>query len=59
VDHGRLRLRVSQFYRALNSRDLALLEQNWDTSYEVAIDNWLGGTMRGSPLVAPEHRHIF
>jgi hypothetical protein len=50
---------LAQFYRALNSRDLALLEQNWDTSYEAAMDNPLGGIMRGSPLVAPEHRHIF
>ncbi|HKH84447.1 MAG TPA: hypothetical protein VKA25_12230 [Gemmatimonadales bacterium] len=50
---------LAQFYRALNSRDLALLEQNWDTSYEAAMDNPLSGIMRGSPLVAPEHRHIF
>ena len=36
---------LAHFYRALNSRDLALLEQNWEPSDEVAMDNPLGGIM--------------
>jgi hypothetical protein len=38
---------LSQFYRALNSRDLDLMQQNWDNSAETARDNPLGGTKRG------------
>lgn len=34
---------LAQFYRAFNSRDLALMEANWDASPDVAMDNPLGG----------------
>lgn len=38
---------LAQFYRALNGRDLASMEQNWDSSFEAAMDNPLGGIKRG------------
>lgn len=30
---------LAQFYRAINGRDLALMEENWDSSPEAAMDN--------------------
>ena len=38
---------LAQFYRALNSRDLELMQQNWANSAEAAMDNPLGGIKRG------------
>ncbi len=38
---------LSQFYRAFNNRDLALMEQNWDASGEAVMANPLGGVKRG------------
>ena len=38
---------LAQFYRALNTRDLALMEQNWDNTDQAAMDNPLGGIKRG------------
>src|ERR671929_995755 len=38
---------LAQFYRALNTRDLALLQENWEDSPEAAMDNPLGGIRRG------------
>jgi len=37
---------LSEFYRALNSRDLKLMEENWDASGQSAMDNPLGGIKR-------------
>jgi hypothetical protein len=39
---------LAEFYRAFNGRDLALMERNWDSSDEVAMDNPLGGICRGN-----------
>lgn len=38
---------LAQFYRALNARDLTLMEKNWEGSPEAAMDNPLGGIKRG------------
>jgi hypothetical protein len=46
-DSGSLLAALPQFYRALNSRDIALMEQNWDAPEEAAMDNTLGGIKRG------------
>ena len=39
---------LSQFYRAFNSRDLKMMDDNFAHSDEVAIDNPLGGIRRGA-----------
>jgi ketosteroid isomerase-like protein len=38
---------LAQFYRALNSRDLRLMQENWANSAEAVMDNPLGGIKRG------------
>lgn len=50
---------LAQFYRAFNGRDLALMEQNWLLSEEVAMDNPLGGITRGWPSVRAVYERIF
>lgn len=47
VDAGEPLAALSQFYRALNNRDIALMEQNWNANEEAAMDNPLGGIKRG------------
>ncbi len=39
---------LSQFYRAFNTRDLKMIDDNFAQSDEVAIDNPLGGIRRGA-----------
>jgi ketosteroid isomerase-like protein len=39
---------LAQFYRAFNSRDLKMIDDNFAHSDEVAIDNPLGGIRRGT-----------
>ena len=46
-DRSRPEQALAEFYKALNSRDIALLEQNWDNSAETVMDNPLGGIKRG------------
>lgn len=50
---------LSQFYRALNARDIALMEQNWDSSDEAVMDNPLGGIRRGWAEIASVYRGLF
>ncbi len=50
---------LSQFYRAFNDRDLALMEQNWDTSDEAVMANPLGGIKRGWSEIREVYRRIF
>ena len=38
---------LAQFYRAFNTRDLKMMDENFAHSDEVAIDNPLGGIRRG------------
>ena len=38
---------LAQFYRALNTRDLGLIDANFAATDEVVIDNPLGGIRRG------------
>ncbi|MGA3087110.1 MAG: hypothetical protein ABSD75_00770 [Terriglobales bacterium] len=38
---------LAEFYRALNNRDIVLMEQNWDATDEAVMDNPLGGINRG------------
>jgi hypothetical protein len=39
---------LAQFYRAFNTRDLKMMDENFAQSDEVAIDNPLGGIRRGA-----------
>lgn len=45
-DSGSVVAALPQFYRALNSRDIALMEQNWDATDEAAMNNPLGAIER-------------
>lgn len=50
---------LSEFYRALNQRDMALMEQNWDASDEAAMDNPLGGIKRGWEEIRSVYERLF
>ena len=50
---------LSQFYRAFNTRDLQLMQENWENSEEVAMDNPLGGIKRGWPEIRSVYERIF
>jgi hypothetical protein len=41
---------LAQFYKAFNSRDLAMIDANFAATDEVAIDNPLGGIRRGADV---------
>jgi len=50
---------LSEFYRAFNGRDLALMAENWDHADDVAMDNPLGGITRGWPAIRAVYERIF
>ena len=50
---------LAQFYRALNTRDLALLQENWEDSPEAAMDNPLGGIRRGWAEIRTVYERLF
>ncbi len=50
---------LAQFYKAFNSRDLALIDANFATSDEVAIDNPLGGIRRGADVPHKMYETVF
>jgi ketosteroid isomerase-like protein len=50
---------LSRFYRALNARDLTLMERNWESSPEAAMDNPLGGIRRGWPEIRQTYEALF
>jgi ketosteroid isomerase-like protein len=50
---------LAQFYKAINSRDLALVEQNWDNSSEAEMDNPLGGIKRGWSEIRETYKRLF
>lgn len=47
-DLSQPRQALAQFYRAFNSRDLQMMDENFAHSDDVAIDNPLGGIRRGA-----------
>jgi ketosteroid isomerase-like protein len=47
-DLSQPRQALAQFYRAFNSRDLQMIDENFARSDDVAIDNPLGGIRRGA-----------
>jgi ketosteroid isomerase-like protein len=50
---------LAQFYRALNSRDIEMMQQNWANSAEVAMDNPLGGIKRGWSEIRTTYEKLF
>jgi ketosteroid isomerase-like protein len=50
---------LAQFYRALNTRDLDLMQRNWANSAEAAMDNPLGGIKRGWAEIRPIYEKLF
>src|SRR5436305_12637257 len=50
---------LAQFYRALNARDIALMERNWINTGEAVMDNPLGEIRRGWEEIRPVYERIF
>jgi ketosteroid isomerase-like protein len=50
---------LGQFYRALNSRNLELMQQNWANSAEASMDNPLGGIKRGWTEIKTTYEKLF
>jgi ketosteroid isomerase-like protein len=50
---------LSEFYRAFNTRDLALMETNWAQSDDAAMDNPVGGIKRGWAEIRSVYERIF
>lgn len=50
---------LTEFYRAFNMRDLALMERNWADADDIAMDNPLGGIKRGWPEICSVYEAIF
>jgi len=50
---------LAQFYRAFNTRDLAMIDDNFAASDEVAIDNPLGGIRRGAEVPHKMYKVVF
>lgn len=50
---------LSQFYRAFNNRDLALMQDNWEQSVNASLDNPIGGIKRGWQNIRPDYERIF
>ena len=50
---------LSEFYRALNKRDIELMERNWDSSDDAAMDNPLGGIKRGWADIRNVYERLF
>jgi ketosteroid isomerase-like protein len=50
---------LAQFYRALNSRDLEMMQQNWTNSAAAAMDNPLGGIKRGWGEIRTTYEKLF
>ena len=48
-----------QFYKAFNTRNIGLIDQNFATTDEVAIDNPLGGIRRGADQPHKMYQGIF
>jgi len=50
---------LAQFYKAFNSQDLTLMQQNWEQSDEITMDNPLGGIKRGWKEICEVYERIF
>lgn len=50
---------LTQFYRALNQRDIDMMRQNWMDSDQAAMDNPLGGIKRGWHEISKTYEALF
>jgi ketosteroid isomerase-like protein len=50
---------LAQFYKAFNTRDLKMIDDNFAPSDDVAIDNPLGGIRRGSDVPHKMYEAVF
>ncbi|HXE66595.1 MAG TPA: nuclear transport factor 2 family protein [Rhodanobacteraceae bacterium] len=50
---------LSQFYRALNTRDMQLMSRNWWQSDEAVMDNPVGGIKRGWDEIREVYARVF
>lgn len=50
---------LTQFYKAFNTRDIALMQQNWANTTTISMDNPLGGIMRGWATIRGVYERIF
>ena len=50
---------LQDFYLAFNSRDFDRMQDNWDNSDEIAMDNPLGGIKRGWSEIKEIYQRIF
>lgn len=50
---------LSDFYRALNGRDMELMSRNWAQTDEVVMDNPVGGIRRGWEEIRAVYGRIF
>jgi ketosteroid isomerase-like protein len=50
---------LSEFYRALNGRDLELMARNWAPTDEAVMDNPVGGITRGWPEIRAVYEKVF
>jgi ketosteroid isomerase-like protein len=50
---------LAQLYRALNSRDIKLMQENWDDSAEAAMASPLGGIKRGWTEIRTLYEQLF
>lgn len=58
-DRSRPRQALAEFYKAFNTRDLALMAENWDHSDEAVMDNPVGGITRGWANIRAVYERIF
>ncbi len=50
---------LSEFYHALNNRDMELMAQNWAQTDEAVMDNPLGGIRRGWEEIRTVYEQVF
>jgi ketosteroid isomerase-like protein len=50
---------LSEFYHALNNRDMGLMAENWAQTDEAVMDNPVGGVMRGWEEIRTVYERIF
>lgn len=50
---------LSEFYEALNGRDLEKMARNWAQTDESVMDNPVGGVKRGREEIREEIRYVY
>src|SRR5512146_1957442 len=50
---------LSEFYQAINSRDMELMARNWAQTDEAVMDNPLGGIRRGWQEIRAVYERLF